>query len=259
MIRWPCCDNASIRSWPGMKTPTTPIVCATIRCCRSSPIKNWATRWVRSPRSAAALPVLRVRCTRVCPRHPRQLRLQASRGTAAEAVETALSPHATSAAQLFQLPPPRPQLAAPAPHLLQGRTLRRRNQPALRGYELRRTCLRSLRFLQRSRRVREPHRGVQERLSRRPLELSPLSGQRLPTAPARRRLQPGQLLSSAVAAALALGPDRNLARPALQNRRSHTPHRPLHPLPPGQRLAVSELVLLRHARRQQQLTRFFAS
>src|SRR5207245_3186193 len=46
---------------------------------------------------------------------------------------------------------------------------------------------------------------------------------------------------------------------ALQNRRSHTPHRPLHPLPPGQRLAVSDLVLLRHARRQQQLTRFFAS
>src|SRR5207253_1243301 len=52
------------------------------------------------------------------------------------------SPHATSAAQLFQLPPPRPQLVVPAPHLLQGRTLRRRNQPALRGYELRRTCLR---------------------------------------------------------------------------------------------------------------------
>jgi Transposase DDE domain group 1 len=31
-----------------MKTPTTRIVCATIRCCRSSPIRNWATRWARS-------------------------------------------------------------------------------------------------------------------------------------------------------------------------------------------------------------------
>src|SRR5438445_18900 len=69
------------------------------------------TAWRRRFRSATALPVLRVLCTRVCPRHPRQLRLQASRGTAAEAVETALSPHATSAAQLFQLPPPRPRLA----------------------------------------------------------------------------------------------------------------------------------------------------
>jgi hypothetical protein len=45
---------------------------------------------------------------------------------------------------------------------------------------------RSLRFLQQSRRVQEPHRGVQERLSRRPLELSPLCGQGLPPAPARR-------------------------------------------------------------------------
>jgi len=44
----------------------------------------------------------------------------------------------------------------------------------------------------------------QERLPRRPLELSPLSGQCFPPAAARRRLQPGQLLSPAVAAALAL-------------------------------------------------------
>ena len=41
-----------------------------------------------------------------------------------------------------------------------------RNQLALRRYELRRTCLPSLRFLQRSRRVRKPHRGVQEWLLR---------------------------------------------------------------------------------------------
>ena len=36
----------------------------------------------------------------ICSRHPRQLRLQASCPTPAEAVATALSPHATSAAQL---------------------------------------------------------------------------------------------------------------------------------------------------------------
>src|SRR5712692_7035780 len=61
----------------------------------------------------------------------RRLRLQASRPTTAEAVATALSPHPITPAQLFQLPPSRPQLAAPAPHLLQGRTYRYRNQPAL--------------------------------------------------------------------------------------------------------------------------------
>jgi len=111
-------------------------------------------------RSAPAVPVLRVLRPRVCPRHPRQLRVQAARRTAAEAVKTALSPHPVAAAQLLQLPPPRPQLAAPAPHLLQGRAHRRRNQPALPDYQLPRSRLRGLRFLQRSRRVREPHRGV---------------------------------------------------------------------------------------------------
>ncbi len=120
----------------------------------------------RRLRSALALPVLRVLRSPVHLRHPRQLRFQASCRAAAEAVKTQLSPYPTPAAQLLQLPPPRPQLAAPAPHLLQGRTLRRRNQPALPRYQLRRTCLPSLRFLQRSRRVREPHRGVQERLLR---------------------------------------------------------------------------------------------
>src|SRR5439155_5091335 len=51
--RWPCCGNASIRSWPGTKTPTTLTVCVTIPCCRSSPIKSSVPRWARSPRSAA--------------------------------------------------------------------------------------------------------------------------------------------------------------------------------------------------------------
>ncbi len=78
------------------------------------------------------------------------------------------------------------------------------------------TCLRSLRLLQRSRPVREPHRGVQERLSRRPLELSPLSGQRLLPAPARRRVQPGQLLSSFVCSCPILGapPRSKLSAPS---------------------------------------------
>src|SRR5229473_6133321 len=205
--------------------------------------------------SAPALPVLRVLRDRVCSRHPRQLRLQASRPTTAEAVATALSPHPITPAQLFQLPPSRPQLAAPAPHLLQGRTYRYRNQPALSDHQLRRTCLPDLCFLQRSRGVRESHRGVQERLPRRPLELSPLPGQRLPPAAARGGLQPGQPVPFAVASALALGADRNSARPALQNRRPHTPDRPLHPFPPGYRLALPGSVPLRRARRQQQLTR----
>src|ERR1039458_2061532 len=100
----------------------------------------------------------------------------------------------------------------------------------------------------------EPHRGVQERLPRRPLELSPLPGQRLPPAPARLRLQPGQPVPLAVAPALALGPDRNPPRPTLQNRRSRAPHRPLCSLSPRQRLALPELVPLRRLRRQQQLT-----
>ena len=41
-----------------------------------------------------------------------------------------------TAAQLLQLPPSRPQLAAPAPHLLQGRAHRHRNQPALPHHQL---------------------------------------------------------------------------------------------------------------------------
>src|SRR2546427_1722503 len=208
--------------------------------------------------SAPALPVLRVLRYRVCPRHPRQLRLQASRPTTAEAVATALSPHPITPAQLFQLPPSRPPLAAPAPHLLQDRTYCRRNQPALPDHQLRRTCLPGLRFLHRSRGVRESHRGVQKRFSRRSLKLSPLPGQLLPPVPARRRLQPGQLLSSAVAAPLAFGPDRNLARKALQNRRSRSSHCPLCSLSPRHRLAVSELVPRCRLRRQQRLTRPFA-
>src|SRR5207245_7914475 len=76
-----------------------------------------------------------------------------------------------------------------------------------------------------------------------------------PPGPALRRLQPGQPVPSAGAAALALGADRNPARPTLQNRRPRSPDRPLHPLPPRQRLALPEPVPLCRLRRQQRLTR----
>src|SRR5439155_26650627 len=84
-------------------------------------------------------------------------------------------------------------------------------------------------------------------------------GQCFSPVAARRLLLPGQLLSSLSAAALALSPDRNSARPVVQTRRSHTPDRPLRSLSPRHRLALSEPVPFRRARRQQQLTRFLTS
>ncbi len=89
-------------------------------------VPNQAARR-RRLRSAIALRILRVLQYPVRHRHPRQLRLPAARPTAAETVKAPLSPYPTSPAQLLQLPPSRPQLAAPAPHLLQGRAHRRRN------------------------------------------------------------------------------------------------------------------------------------
>jgi hypothetical protein len=76
--------------------------------------------------------------------------------------------------------------------------------------------------------------------SRRPVKLSPLSGQRLPPAPVWLCLQPGQPVSPATAsAAVALGSNRNSAHTSLQNRRSRAPDRPMHPRPPSHRLAVA--------------------
>src|SRR5207245_3259033 len=46
----------------------------------------------------------------------------------------------------------------------------------------------------------------------------------------------------AVAAALPSGPDRNSARPTLQNRRPHSSDRSLHPRSPRHRLAISSSV-----------------
>src|SRR5438128_1652372 len=87
----------------------------------------------RRLRFPTALPVLRVLRHPIRHRHPRQLRLPTARPIATEAVKAALSPYASAAAQLFQFPPSRSQLVPSAPHLLQGGTLRRRNQLALRG------------------------------------------------------------------------------------------------------------------------------
>src|SRR5579864_3393776 len=102
--------------------------------------------------------------------------------------------------------------------------------------------------------MREPHRRVQERFPRRPFELSPFPGQRLPPAPARGRLQPGQLFPSPPASALALGSDRNSACLPVQNRRPHPPDRPLHPHPSGLWLALAGSVSFHRPRPQQQLT-----
>src|SRR6516164_4488695 len=77
--------------------------------------------------------------------------------------------------------------------------------------------------------MREPHRRIQERFPRRPLELSPLLGQRLPPAAACLRLQFGQSVSStATAESVALDTNRNSAHPDLQNRRSHSSNCALH-------------------------------
>ncbi len=126
---------------------------------------------------------------------PANCGLPAPRRTAAETSGPPLSPHRSSTAQLLQFSPSRRQLVTPAPHLLQGRAHRHGNQPPLPHHQLSRPRFPGLCVLQRSRRMRKPHRGVQERLSCRPAQLSPLPGQRLPSAPAWLRLQLGQPVS----------------------------------------------------------------
>src|SRR5260370_8119378 len=80
------------------------------------PPRNRPTTRRRRLCSAPALPVLRVLRHRVRPRHPRQLRLQASRPTTTEAVATALSPHPITPPQLSHLPPPPPHFPPPPPY-----------------------------------------------------------------------------------------------------------------------------------------------
>src|ERR1700686_799917 len=102
--------------------------------------------------------------------------------------------------------------------------------------------------------MREPHRRIQERFPRRPLELPPLSGQRLPAAAACLRLQLGQSVSSsATAESVALDTNRNSPRPALQNRRSHSSNCALHPGSSGHGLALASPVRQSRACLQHQL------
>src|SRR5215471_99883 len=102
--------------------------------------------------------------------------------------------------------------------------------------------------------MREPHRRIQERFPRRPLELPPLFGQRLPPAAPCLRLQLGQSVSStATAASVALDTNRNSARPALQNRRSHSSNCALHPGSSRHGLALAGPIRQTRARPQHQL------
>src|SRR5438876_2911184 len=102
--------------------------------------------------------------------------------------------------------------------------------------------------------MRESHRRIQERFPRRSLQLPPLFGQRPPPAAACLRLQFGQSVSSAAtAASVALDPNRNAARPALQNRRSHSSNCALHPGSSRHGLALASAVRQTRAGPQHQL------
>src|SRR6267378_4027201 len=102
--------------------------------------------------------------------------------------------------------------------------------------------------------MRESHRRIQERFPRRSLELPPLFGQRPPPAAACLRLQFGQSVSSsATAASVALDTNRNSARPALQNRRSHSSNCALHPGSSRHGLALASPVRQTRAGPQYQL------
>src|SRR4029077_415933 len=103
------------------------------------------------------------------------------------------------------------------------------------------------------------YRGIQERLLRRPLELSSLLSQCLSPVPTRGRLPPSQPVPPSIAPALALGTDRNSARTSVQTRRSRPPNCPLYPIPSGYRLALSKPVPRRRPRRRQQLIQFSPS
>src|SRR5258708_8344563 len=102
--------------------------------------------------------------------------------------------------------------------------------------------------------MRESHRRIQERFPRRSLELPPLFGHRPPPAAACLRLQFGQSVSSsATAASVALDTNRNSARPALQNRRSHSSNCALHPGSSRHGLALASPVRQTRAGPQYQL------
>src|ERR1700730_16907903 len=137
-----CWQHGCVQETPPAMPASCPCCCAWYRVC--SPLPRREDQAARRCRFcfSTSLPVLRVLRPRVRRRHPGQLRIPRACPAAPEAVKAALSPHPSAAAQLLQFPPPCPQLAAPAPHLLQGRAHRDRNQPALPDYQLHwfRTC-----------------------------------------------------------------------------------------------------------------------
>src|SRR5664280_3092087 len=118
-----------------------------------------------------------------------------------------------AARSLQQLPASQQALAAAlAPHLHQSRARLRRQYPALCHHQPPGHRRRSFRLLSAPGRERKPHRGTEERIRRRPLELSTFSGQRLSSAAACHGLQSGGAVSSSAAPALAPHADRKLAQ-----------------------------------------------
>src|ERR1039457_419100 len=163
-----------------------------------------------------------------------------------------------AAGSLQQLPASQQALAtALAPHLLQSRARLRRQHPALCHHQPPGHRRRSFRFLSAPGRVRKPHRGTEERIRRRPLELSPLPGQRLSSAAACHGLQSGGAVSAPPALVAAPGANPDLAGTLVQTGSAD------HPLgtPRGgawrQRLAFSTALAERLPGGGQRLKRFW--
>ena len=158
----------------------------------------------------------------------------------AETVAATLSSYATPAAQLLQFPPSRPQLVAPAPHLLQGRAYRGRHQPALSDHQPRRSRFRGVCFFTT---IAASARTVLRSLKN-GFCADRLSCHRF-LANAFRLLLHGfayylvNLFRLQLPQALALGADRNSARTPVQTRGPRAPDHPLHSYPPGYRTAFS--------------------
>src|SRR5664280_863055 len=162
-----------------------------------------------------------------------------------------------AARSLQQLPASQQALAAAlAPHLHQSRARLRRQHPALCHHQPPGHRRRSFRLLSAPGRVRKPHRGTEERIRRRPLELSTFSGQRLSSAAACHGLQSGGAVSAPPALVAAPGANPDLAGTPVQTGSAD------HPLgAPGggalrQRLAFSTALAERLPGGGQRLKRF---
>src|SRR5664280_2664367 len=201
--------------------------------------------------------VLRALGNRVQLRHRHQSCLsKAQPGAGGKSPPPLLAPR-PAAVSLQQLPASQQALAtALAPHLLQSRTWLRRQQPALCHHQPSGHRRASLRLLSAPRRMRKPHCRTQERICRRPFELSPLPSQCLSSAVARQRLQSGGAVSAPPALVAAPGANPDLAGTLVQTGSAD------HPLgTPGggawrQRLAFSTALAERFPGGGQRLKRF---